>query len=400
MYNGLPKNYLRKFPEYIQKRRHWTVMVLYDNIITAFILSKDERNNEMRISSVKHTVSKGIKSGRIVNSLKASRIMAYLLKSVSEEAGIKDDRVMVGLDTPPLLLTPKQWSDDSCLKSPCNETTYRRILHNIIRESSYDSRHIMEIIPLKIAIGERQVEDPHGITGQISMDNILVSLSDQDRKDFEKSLRRIRYRCEGFFSGFHNLCAAFSEVAVENEHVLLVDLKLNSTDVIMFQGDQPLGMKCINQGLDRIVTESLSSILNIEKSDALACLEKYYQNFSDKDAEIIGKNELPACTMGLKCWEMHEIIMGQLKNFIEMEGGIGRLVTRLQRDLRNGPRKIIITGEGACIPGIEELFENRIHIRTETKKWISPHADGRMHTTAYGLALTIAHDTGATILHY
>ena len=398
MYSGLPKEYLTKFSEYFQKRKHWTVLVLYDNVITAFLLSKEDRKNEINITSVKRTVSHGIKAGRIVNSRKASRMMSYLLNSVSEETGIKDNRVLVGLDTPPLLLTPKQWTDDSCLKSPCNETSYKRILHNIIRESSFDSQHIIEIIPMSISMSERLVEDPNGITGQMNMYNFLVSLSDQDRKDIEKCLKSIGYRCESFFSGFHNLCSAFSGAAAENEHVLLIDLKYNSTDVIMFQGDQPLAMKCYKQGLDGIIIESLSSVLNIDSADAIACLKKYYKNSNDRDAEIIGKDELPACSMGLKCWEVHEIIMGQLKNFIEMDGGIGNLVIRLQRDLHASPRKLIITGEGARIPGIDELFETKVHVKTETKKRISPHTNGSMQTTAYGMALTIAREAGAAIL--
>ena len=399
MYNGLPKEYLRKFPEYLQKRKHWTVLVLYDDVITAFVLSKEDHKNEMRISSAKCIVSRGIKAGRIVNSRKASREMAYLLNSVSEEAGIKDNRVLLGLDTPPLLLTQKQWADDSCLKSPCDETSYKRILHNIIRESSYDTQHIMEIIPLKIKMGDRLVEEPYGITGQMNMYNILVSLSDQDKKDFEKCLGSIGYRCESFFSGFQNLCSAFSEVAKENEHVLLIDLKFNSTDVIMFNGDQPLKMKCYKQGLDKIVIESLSSMLNVGRNAAIVYLRKYYGHSKDKDAEIIGKDELPGYSIGLKCWEFHEIVMGQMKNFIFMENGICDLATEQQRALQAAPRKLIITGEGSRIPEIDELFENRLKVKCEIINWASAGFNGNMPATAYGMLRAIASDAGAIIQH-
>jgi cell division ATPase FtsA len=230
------------------------------------------------------------------------------------------------------------------------------------------------------------------------MDNVLVSLSYQDRKDFERCLNGIRYRCESYFSGFQNLCSAFSGAAEQNQHVLLVDMKNNSTDVIMFQGDQPVRMKCYKQGLESILIESLSSVLNIDRADAIACMKKYYQNSGDKYAEIIGEDELPACSMGLKCWEIHEIIMGQLNSFIEMEGGISNLVMQLQAESNAAPRKLIITGEGACIPEIHRLFEKRISVKTEVRKRISPRAFANLQTTAYGMALTIAHDAGAAIL--
>ena len=154
MYRGIPKEYRKRLPEFLRKRMHWIVLVLYDNTIIAFVLGREDHRNEMSIISIKHDTSKGIKGGRIVNSRKAGEVVDYLLRSVSEEAGIRDNRVLIGLDIPALRLTPKQWTDDSCLKSPCNETTYRRILHNIVRESSFDSQHIIEILPLKIWMDE------------------------------------------------------------------------------------------------------------------------------------------------------------------------------------------------------------------------------------------------------
>ena len=399
MYNGLPIKHQRRLLEYFRREQHWITLVLYDGSITALVLSKTDRDNEIHISAAKQTAAKGVKAGRIVNSRKASRTMGYLLKMVCDETGIKDNRVLMGLDTPPLLLTPKDYADDSCLKLPCNETNYRRILNNIYRENSYAGQHIIEIIPLNIRMGGRLVEDPYGISGQMKMHNCLVSLSDQDREDFERCLRMTGYHCVGFFSGFHNLCSTFSEIATEEEHVLLIDLKHNSTDVIMFRGDQPIAVESYMQGLDKIILESLSSVLRIDRMDAIACLEKYYKNGHDKNTEIIEKSKLPLCSMGLKHWEMHEIIMGQLKGFIDMADGIGSLVLRLAGELHAPPRRLILTGEGARIPEIRDLFEKSIRVRTETKERMSPSADVNMQTTAYGMALTIARDSGASIQH-
>ena len=154
MYRGLPKKYKKKLHEHLRKRRHWTALVLYDHSIIAFVLRMEIDRKEIRVGPVKCAVARGIRAGRIVNSPRAGEVMAHLLKSVSEEAGIKDNRVLIGLDIPPLRLTPKQWTDDSCLKTPCDETIYRRILHSIIRESTFASQHIVEIIPLKISMDD------------------------------------------------------------------------------------------------------------------------------------------------------------------------------------------------------------------------------------------------------
>ncbi len=397
MYRGLPKKYKKKFHEHLRKRKHWTAVVLYDHSIVAFVLRMEDDRKEIRVGPVKCAAAGGIRAGRIVNSPRAGEVMAHLLKSMSEEAGIKDNRVLIGLDIPPLRLTPKQWTDDSCRKTPCDETIYRRILHSIIRESTFASQHIVEIIPLKISMDERLVEDPCGLTGQLKMDSVLVSLSYEDQKDLEKCLDGINYKCETFFSGFYNLCSAFSEVTGENEQTLLIDLKCNSTDVVMFQGDRPLALKCYRQGIDDIIIRTLSSVFNIGEGEVISYLRKYYRYHREKDAEIIGKGELPNCPTGLRCWEIEEIVMGQLKNFIFMENGIGDLLTTLHTDLSVTPRKVIITGEGSTIPDIGALFEKEINIKTETKNWGSPVAENNMPLTAYGMARAIAVDVGATL---
>ncbi|MGD8513875.1 MAG: hypothetical protein PVG85_08010, partial [Deltaproteobacteria bacterium] len=92
-------------------------LTIYDNSLTACVMSREDHGNEMRISAIKQDPSWGIREGRIVNSHKAGQAMGFLLKTVSEKVGIKDNRVLIGLDSPPLRLTPKQWTDDSCLKA-------------------------------------------------------------------------------------------------------------------------------------------------------------------------------------------------------------------------------------------------------------------------------------------
>jgi hypothetical protein len=160
----------------------------------------------------------------------------------------------------------------------------------------------------------------------------------------------------------------------------------------MFQGDQPLAMKCYKHGLEGIIIESISAMLNIGRKDAFTCLLRYYKHSKDKNAEIIGKDELLGYSIRLKCWEFHEIVMGQMKDFIFMENGINTLVTKLQRTLGAAPRKLIITGEGTRIPEIQELFETKLNIKCEIKNWGSAGLNGNIPATAYGMLRKIASD--------
>ena len=397
MYTGLPREYKKRFSDFFRKRRHWIGLVLYDNRILAFVLRKGNGEDKVDIPSVKWAASRGIKGGRIVNSRTAGAVMCSLLKSVTAEAKVKDDRVLLGLDIPALKLTPKQWTDNRCLKVPCDATTYKRMLRGVVRESTIDSQHIIEIMPLRITMDERLVEDPLGITGQMTMDNLLISLTYQDKNDFEGCLKGIKYTCESFFSGFHNLCSAFPEFANEGEYVLLIDLKYNSTDIVMFRGSQPLAMKCYKQGLDEIILYSLAYSLNIGRNGAIRCFKRYCDWRKDIDGEIVGEEEVFGSFTALKYWEIHESVMGQLKNFIVMRGGISDLLTKLHQGVRALPERLLITGKGACIPEIDKLFENRLNVKAGLMNWSFPGIAGTVPATAYGMARSIARDIGAGI---
>ncbi|MCK5784748.1 MAG: hypothetical protein KAH06_09880 [Desulfobacterales bacterium] len=106
---------------------------------------------------------------------------------------------------------------------------------------------------------------------------------------------------------------AFSLFAKENKHALLLDLKYNSIDVILFHGDQPLTMKCYHKG-------------------------------------------------------------------------------------GASPRKLFITGEGSNIPGICELFEKRLNLKSEIINWSSPDGKSNIPACVYGMAQDISTDAGGVNL--
>jgi len=396
MHKGLPKEYQKKFKEIFKKRNHWIGLVIYDTILTAFVLTREEQTNRIHFSSLKCVTSKGIKKGRIVNSAKASETMRHLLKSITEETGIKDNRVLIGLDIPCLRITLKQWADDSALKSPCSDTTYKRILHNIMRESTFDSQHIIDLIPTRISVDGRIVEDgPGGLTDQIAMESNLISMSYEDKNDFENCLNKIHFRCESFFTGFSNLNSAFSFFSKENEYVLLLDIKYNSIDAILFYGDQPVSMKCFQLGLEEIIIKSISAVLSIGMNAVYKIFTQYCESGRDRDS-IVFKTDSSISEIELKYWELHEMIMGQIKNFILMENGIKDLIMNLQRGLKANPCKLFITGEGSNIPDICELFEKRLNIRSEIRTWPSPNGAGNIPATVYGMAKDISIDAAGS----
>ena len=94
---------------------------------------------------------------------------------------------------------------------------------------------------------------------------------------------------------------------------------------------------------------------------------------------------------------IEEIVVGQLRSFVFMEGGISDLLTTLRTNLQVTPWKLIITGEGSTIPDIDALFEKGINIKTEAKNWGSLGVKGYMPLTAYGMARAIAVDARATL---
>lgn len=388
MHRGLPKIRRPLFRFWPGSRTLWTAMVLYDARIVVFTLTRQE-SGELAMTATRSSASRGIDGGRIVNSRKAGETMGDLLQSVAGEVGARQRRVLVGLDTPPLVMTPKHWTSDSCINVPCSETTYRRTLENIVRESTVDGQSFVDIMPLRIEMDDRSVEDPCGLTGQMHITSVFVSLSNQSKQDVERCLARSRYRVEAFYSGFLNLCSAFCELAEEEECVLLVDLKCNSTDLVLFQGDQPVALKCIRIGLDRALTRTFASLLNVSPGNARRLLAKYYA-CGDEQVEVFEGDEQHGGS-GLKQWEFHEIVVAQLKNLLSMEGGIGAWLTKTCRELQAAPTRLVITGEGMRIPGIADLFADRFNIRSEVTAY---RADECIPPTAYGMARCVARDLG------
>lgn len=396
MYRGLPKQYKKQFDEFFRKRNHWLGLVIYDFSFMAFALRYERESGKFLISAIKRDRAEGIRAGRITHSYRAGEVIENLLRSLSEEAQIKDKRILIGLDAPSLMVTPNNYSDNSCFKVPCNETNYKRILYSIYREYTNNSAYLLEIIPLRIFMDKRLVENPCGITGQMQMENMLISLSNQDLKDFEVCLDKTGYRVESYFSGFYNLCSAYSSQAVENECVLFLDIKFNSTDVILFQGDQPVTINSFPMGLD-LVAQNITSLLNIDRKESIFCLAKYFQK-TESDDEMAKKNDQTSRLTELQYWEIREMINEYLKQCVFMENGIADMIAEIHRSYQIAPSKVMITGVGARLPRIEEFFLKTLNIKTIKQHWHLPGAKTlSVPATLFGMARSIFIDAGAPV---
>ena len=159
MYKGYQSTSEKRWLEYLRHRRQRIFLVNYDNILTAAVVKNADEEKGPKIAELKSMASVGIKAGRIVHCEKAKNSIRSLLESVTTEAKIKDKRFVFCLDSPSLKLTPRLWTDNRCLRAPCNSEKYMGILRDVLRESSIDGQEIIDIIPLEIRIDERLVED-------------------------------------------------------------------------------------------------------------------------------------------------------------------------------------------------------------------------------------------------
>jgi len=121
---------------------------------------------------------------------------------------------------------------------------------------------------------------------------------------------------------------------------------------------------------------------------------RYCDSGKDKDT-IVFKIDASVNKIEVKYWELHEMIMGQMKNFIFMENGVKDLVMDLHRDVKTSPSKLFITGEGSNIPEICVFFEKRLNIKSEIRTWPSPDGKSSIPGTVYGMAQDISINAGA-----
>jgi hypothetical protein len=145
-------------------------------------------------------------------------------------------------------------------------------------------------------------------------------------------------------------------------------------------------------GLDTLVIDPLSAFLKMDRLDAVNCLHKYYENCNDKNAVIVGKGESPSAVLQITVWEINDFIMAQFKKFIDRE--IIPLLTKWYMRNQAIPGRLILTGEGACIPGITEIFQDALNVKTEVLKWSFSYLNHRIPPTAYGMAQMITRDAG------
>ncbi len=394
MYKGFKKKYEKKLLEYLTQRRQWIFLVNYDNFLTAAVMTKAGKEDEKKgvtISCLKSMPSMGIKAGRIIHSEKAKNTIQNLLESVTTEAQIKDKRFFFCFDSPCLKLTPRSLTDNHCLRSPCNSEKYQGILRDVIRESSIEGQEIIDIIPLEIRMDERLVEDPQGLTGQMEMKASLVSVSIENRNDFHECIKRTGYQCEGFVGSFRNICTAFAALVKANEYVIVMDMKSHSTDIIVFLGDQPLTIKSYKYGFQEMVVRCLSGYSNIGEDEALENLYEYFnQNIEQKAIE---KNGLNSSSKNVNWLEIHELVMTQIKHFINMNEGFGDFLSRFEMEFKVHPQRMLITGIGSNIPEIDTYFKTRFGMKTEIKKhWKYQDIKQEVPASVYGMPITMATD--------
>ena len=398
MYPGLPKPYKMNIKDHFQKRRHWLMLVFYDQSLTAGVLRRCTETGRLTIDAIKTLSTSGLSSGRISHSGKVNKAVARLLRTVCKESGLKDKRVLVGLDTPGLILTKKNGSSDACRLVPCTDSVYKRMLHDIARDSFVENQTITDVIPVRICMDGRNVETPMGICGQAEMDSFVVSAANPDLSNIKECVKKAGYKPEAWFSGYINLCHAFKSSAEENRQVLLIDMKHNALDMVMFKGAQPYYLETVHAGIERAVMESLCGIFNIDPFRAYEYFAKYQQNIQDSETEIIPPGLLPTCTMGLKWWEFHDIVLGQVKQLAYAENSLNHMIRKLQGELYCPPRQLLVTGKGAEIPCISAAFEKWFHIRSTAQASLCPAAYRNIPATAYGMACAISNDANTALL--
>ena len=83
--------------------------------------------------------------------------------------------------------------------------------------------------------------------------------------------------------------------------------------------------------------------------------------------------------------------------FLEILFLLKDVIQKLRNEVQCPPKKLVVAGQGANIPKIDNLFEKQLNIKTFTKNAFVPEPMIFMQTTLYGMALAVGKDAGAKL---
>ena len=314
-------------------------------------------SGEMNVIGVSNVTSTGVKDGIIVDIEAAAEAIKTAVEQAEEKAGIKIEKVNVGLPANLLQIEPTQGmipvpSESKEIKDEDVES----VVKSALTKSITPEREVISLIPEEFIVdGFQGIRDPRGMMG------------------IRLEIRGLIYT--GPTTILHNLRKTVERAGIETENIIITPLAMAKS--VLNEGEREFGTTVIDMGGGQTtvasmraqelqytntypeggeyVTKDISKVLKTSMQTA----ESLKFNFGQADVSESSESETVMVDV-VGSDEPVEVSERFLSEVISAR--IRHILDRVKQDLERGrlldlPGGIILVGGGAIMPGVVEVAQ-------------------------------------------
>lgn len=300
----------------------------------------------------------GIKKDKIYDIGACAKSIGTALLQAEKEAGIKVKDIYVTFSG--FGATSQNIITGTSIPKSQDQITLKDInllLHSCQVKARSGDFDIIQVIPRQFAVdGSWGTGDPVGKKGRhLEIEAHIVQADNKSLINLKKILNELRFKVKGIFFAPFVFADKLLQPAEKEYGNMLVDIGGNTTGLCWFHRGKPWLTTCIPVG-----GEHVTSDLAIGLRTSFAKAERIKVNYND------GLQEAPALSEDVvqdqdnpPKWLVKEIVEARV---LEMADLIKTIINRYGKGIY--PRELVLTGGGAQLAGLTEIFAENIGLTT------------------------------------
>lgn len=342
------------------------------------VIIAEVKNSHISILGVGDEVSRGIKRGVIVDMDQTVEAVRGAVRQAEEKAGIEVTDVIVGVPNHQLDIIQSHGVVE--INDPDSEITehdVEEVLRQLMVQAIPPEKQVMSVLAEEFVVdGFNDIQDPRGMIGvRLELYGFILSLP----KTVLQSIVRVVERAGFTVSHLVSQSLALSSIALTDDEqrtgAVVIDLGGGQTTAAALH-DNKLKFATVDPEGGNNVTRDIATVLNIpvktaeqlKRSHGFASslLAEEDNNFTvqpiNNEKEVVLSEKYLAEIIEARFIQIIETIKPQLDEIEALEL----------------PSSVVISGGGAMLPGVKELFEEFLD---KSVKIYTPNYMGIRHST-------------------
>lgn len=329
------------------------------------ILVAEFIDGEMNVIGVSNVKSAGVKDGIIINIDVAANAIKTAIAQVEEKAGIRVEKVNVGLPANLLQIEPTQGMIPVTTSSQeITDVDVENVVKSALTKSMTPEREVISFVPEEFTVdGFQGIKDPRGMMGiRLEMRGLLYTGPRTILHNLYKTVERAGIQVENVVISPLALTRSVLNEGEREFGAIVIDLGGGQTTVAVMRNQELQYTNIYQEGGD-YVTKDISKVLTTSQSIAENLKFNYGIAYPQQATE---KEKFTVEVIG----ESHPVEITERYLSEVISARIHQIFARIKQDLERTraldlPGGIVLVGGGAILPGITELAEEVFGINTK-----------------------------------